>query len=73
MNIATARKVKLNRVAPGYYCWQNFNTGHAFEIIRNELGMWRVTHTDPTDTESTTLAETLDDARALIAAATARA
>lgn len=75
MNTTTStKKIKLNRVSPGYYCHNNFSTGWLFDIIKNEIGMWNITanHYDGyTEKSDTTTAATLNDVRAYIAAKTA--
>lgn len=68
--IAT-KQIKLNKVLPGYYCWQNFTRGHSFDIIKNEIGMWGIEHNDHSGDETKTdsiTAATLNDARAYIIA-----
>lgn len=64
----TTKQIKLNKVLPGYYCWQNFTRGHSFNIIKNELGMWTITHEQEDAAPESITATTLNDARAYIIA-----
>lgn len=69
---ATTRKIKLNRVMNGWYCYNAANYLHTFDIHRIGPGAWSIKHQDWTGadcTEETWIVEDLDKARAFIASA----
>lgn len=67
----TARKIKLQRGMPGWYVYHANDCKDSFYIFKIGPGMWTVEHgrrDNGTKTVETWTVESLDAARALIAA-----
>lgn len=67
----TARKIKLQRGMPGWYVYYANGCKDSFDIFKVGPGMWTVKHVrrdNGTKTVETWTVESLDAARALIAA-----